>query len=178
MRSKTVLGSKCIIFLESSAIFRLSTTAYQISFPQFRHNSTTWTKNKYNRYPEDFQNIFSEVKTYKCPTSKKRVIISNNMPDHDVTIWRNSNPCEVYSAVEIPLDPENPDPNMTSSQRTEVPMRGMVAMAKNGGELNHKDAFKPIQYYMHRVQNLNFFVHFRQFARTQFRPMDRKNLMA
>lgn len=94
--------------------------------------STSWIPDENNSYPSGFDGIFSQVLTYTCPARGKRIIISNNIPDHDVTIWRNANPCEVLSVVEIPLDPPNPNPAATADEKTEVPIRGMIAMAKNG----------------------------------------------
>jgi hypothetical protein len=41
------------------------------------------------------------VEIYQCPSSGKRVIISNGIPDHDVTLQSPSGPCEIYWAVEV-----------------------------------------------------------------------------
>jgi hypothetical protein len=72
------------------------------------------------------------VAIYRCDASKKRVIISNAIPDHSIKLWRQKNPCEVPYAVELPLFPQNPDPNRDPEDDTEIPIRGMVGMAKNG----------------------------------------------
>ena len=76
-------------------------------------------------YPNDFD-ILNKVEIYTCPSSGKRVILSNGIPDHKVTLQNNMAPCEVNWAVEMPLYPEKANSN------TEVPIRGMIAMALNG----------------------------------------------
>jgi len=81
-------------------------------------------------YPDDFGGVFSQSKIYTC--SDKRVIISNGIPDHDLTLHRSVQPCETNWAVEFPLDPPNPDPERADTDNTEIPIRGMIAMALNG----------------------------------------------
>jgi hypothetical protein len=76
-------------------------------------------------YPDDFA-ILNEVANYQCPSSGKRVIISNGIPDHDVVLWNNFDACVIPWAVEIPLYPE------VATSQTEIPVRGMIAMALNG----------------------------------------------
>ena len=49
-----------------------------------------------------------------------------------MTIWRNTQACEVFTATEIPLNPTPPNPTDTAADKKEVPIRGMVAMALNG----------------------------------------------
>ena len=73
-------------------------------------------------YPDDFNGITNQVQIYKCTTSNKRIIISNGIPNHDVTLQNRIAPCEVNWVVEIPLNPS------VSNQKTEIPMRGMIAM--------------------------------------------------
>ena len=77
-------------------------------------------------YPTDFDGILNQVQIYKCTTSNKRIIISNGIPNHDVTLQNRIAPCEVNWSIEIPLNPS------VANQKTEVPMRGMIAMALNG----------------------------------------------
>ena len=64
-------------------------------------------------------------------TNGKRVIISNNIPDHDVIVHRDVSPVEVLSVVEIPLNPDVPVAK-ENSEKMEIPVRGIVAIAKNG----------------------------------------------
>jgi hypothetical protein len=52
-------------------------------------------------YPDDFQDILNKVEIYQCPSSGKRVIISNGIPDHDVTLQSPSGPCEINWAIEV-----------------------------------------------------------------------------
>ena len=54
-------------------------------------------------YPQDFNGITNQVQIYKCITSNKRIIISNGIPNHDVTLQNRVAPCEVNWAIEIPL---------------------------------------------------------------------------
>ena len=80
------------------------------------------------RYPQDFEGLANEVNIFRCPVSNMRVIISNAIPDHDVLQHNARGPCETMYAIEMPLDPVF-DPMMEIS---EIPLRGMIAMAKNG----------------------------------------------
>eukprot|EP00532_Pseudo-nitzschia_australis_P007992 CAMPEP_0168168388 /NCGR_PEP_ID=MMETSP0139_2-20121125/3066_1 /TAXON_ID=44445 /ORGANISM="Pseudo-nitzschia australis, Strain 10249 10 AB" /LENGTH=416 /DNA_ID=CAMNT_0008085713 /DNA_START=30 /DNA_END=1280 /DNA_ORIENTATION=- len=77
-------------------------------------------------YPDDFEGLSSKVEVWKCPSENKRVIISNGVPDHDVTIYNSNALCEINWVVEMPLNPTQ------ANSRTEVPIRGMIAMAING----------------------------------------------
>lgn len=52
-------------------------------------------------YPNDFSGILNKVEIYQCPSSGKRVIISNGVPDHDLTLQNPLAPCEVNWAVEV-----------------------------------------------------------------------------
>ncbi len=94
------------------------------------------------KYPDDFDALNS-VNIYTCPLLNKRVIISNGIPDHDIIPQSNRQPCEYNWVVEMPLNPE------VASERTEVPIRGMIAMALNGvpafgpQEANSNNAVEP-----------------------------------
>ena len=74
-------------------------------------------------YPQDFNGILNQVQIYKCTTSNKRIIISNAIPNHDVTLQNRIAPCEVNWSIEIPLNP-----SVVPNKKTEVPIRGMIAM--------------------------------------------------
>ena len=66
------------------------------------------------------------MEIYTCPVRQKRVILSNGLPDHDVSVSRSSGnvePCTMNWAVEIPLNP------VLSSRKLEVPPRGAIAFA-------------------------------------------------
>jgi hypothetical protein len=52
-------------------------------------------------YPDGFSGILNKVEIYQCPSSGKRVIISNGIPDHDLTLQTPSWPCEVNWAIEV-----------------------------------------------------------------------------
>jgi len=80
------------------------------------------------RYPEDYEkpNYFEIL---RCPSINKRIFLSNSIPDHDVAMYRNrAQICEIAYAVELPLDPVFD----LSIPKSEVPIRGMIAMARNG----------------------------------------------
>ena len=88
---------------------------------------TTWgVKNVTKIYPGDFDGITNAVSMYNCPALNKKIMISNGIPDHTVTTNGVVQPCEVNWVVEMPLKP------VVDGKRTEVPMRGMIAMATNG----------------------------------------------
>lgn len=89
-------------------------------------DSWTDSKGEYKVYPDDFDGVVSESEIYKCPSRGIRVIISNGVPDHDLTIQNQHGLCLVNWAIELPLNPTVAD------SRTEVPIRGMIAMALNG----------------------------------------------
>ena len=77
-------------------------------------------------YPNDFEGVLSEVEIYQCASSGKRVIISNGVPDHDVTLQNRNGLCEVHWVIEMPLNP------VVAGSPTEIPLRGMIAMSANG----------------------------------------------
>lgn len=76
-------------------------------------------------YPSDFT-VLNEVEIYQCPNSGKRVIISNGIPDHDVITYMDKGICEINWVVEMPLNPTK------ANSKTEIPMRGIIAIALNG----------------------------------------------
>lgn len=77
-------------------------------------------------YPEDFDGILNQVQIFQCPSRGKRVIISNGIPNHGAILQNPRGPCEVHWVVEVPLNPS------VANERTEIPIRGMIAMAMNG----------------------------------------------
>lgn len=63
---------------------------------------TDWDRRETKIYPDDFEGILNNVTIYNCPSSQKRVMISNGIPDHDVdSVPSNTNPCEINWAVEV-----------------------------------------------------------------------------
>jgi len=89
---------------------------------------TSWAgqRGEEKLYPEDFDDILNRVQIYRCPSRDKRVIISNGVPNHSVILQNRNGPCEFHWVVEMPLNPSVAD------RRTEIPIRGMIAMALNG----------------------------------------------
>ena len=62
-----------------------------------------WERNTEYIYPDDFEDLRNEVSIYVCPTSDKRVILSNAIPDHSVTMFNTAVPCEVKWALEVSI---------------------------------------------------------------------------
>ena len=60
-----------------------------------------WNRDEVKTYPDDFQGILNEVEMYICPTSERRIIVSNGIPSHDVHLWNNNDPCEIHWAVSV-----------------------------------------------------------------------------
>jgi len=86
----------------------------------------SWDAGEFKGYPDDFGDLRNEVEIYRCPSRGVRVIRSNGIPDHDVTLYNRNGLCETKWIIELPLDPA------LAETRTEIPTVGMVAMAKNG----------------------------------------------
>mmetsp|Transcript_16509 Transcript_16509/g.37941 ORF Transcript_16509/g.37941 Transcript_16509/m.37941 type:complete len:154 (+) Transcript_16509:465-926(+) len=98
--------------------------------PKHKLRSANWRNDPagdIKEYPTDFDGLTNQVAIYTCPTSDKRVIISNGVPDHTVTIYNPNTLCEINWVVEIPLSPVENEGGLT-----EIPIRGMIAMAVNG----------------------------------------------
>jgi len=86
-----------------------------------------WQKGlTYEYNAENFENILNKVEHYECEGWNKRIIISNGIPDHEVTLGNNNAPCEYEWFIEIPLNP------VYTTEKTEVPSKGIIAMATNG----------------------------------------------
>ena len=64
---------------------------------------TAWDnqKGQVKEYPGDFAGFANEAKIYRCPARNKRVIISNGIPDHQVTLQNKKGPCVINWAVEV-----------------------------------------------------------------------------
>jgi len=90
------------------------------------NNCILWSSNGLKTYPDDFQGVVNQVDIYQCPTSGKRIIISNGIPDHDVVKGNPNSPCEKQWSVALPLNPER------VSSPSELPVRGIIAMSTNG----------------------------------------------
>ena len=85
-----------------------------------------WATNTAMDYPDDFEGILNKIEIYICEQSDKRIIISNGIPDHGVTVGNNMQPCEIPYVIKLPLNP------VIAASVSEIPIRGMIAMAKNG----------------------------------------------
>jgi len=85
-----------------------------------------WKRNNEYEYPNDFEGILNDMTVYTCPTSEKRVIVSNGIPDHTVKQGNNNAPCEINWAILLPLNPEKSD------DLEEIPSKGLIAIATNG----------------------------------------------
>ncbi|KAL7540868.1 hypothetical protein ACHAXR_010440 [Thalassiosira sp. AJA248-18] len=95
---------------------------------------TSWfgQRGEEKTYPGDFiengEVILNKVQIFQCPSRGKRVIISNGIPNHGVILQNRNGPCEINWVVEMPLNPTV----ASEEERTEIPIRGMIAMAMNG----------------------------------------------
>jgi len=86
----------------------------------------SWDNREFKAYPDDFGDLRNEVEIYQCPSRGVRVIMSNGIPNHDVTTYNRNGLCEIKWVIELPLDP------VVAETRTEIPTGGMIAMATNG----------------------------------------------
>lgn len=76
-------------------------------------------------YPDDFP-ILNSRTWYECPESGVRIVVSNNIPDHDVTIGNPNAPCVIPWHIRIPLYPEYVE------TLTEPSALGLVGVQLNG----------------------------------------------
>lgn len=114
---------------ESHAYITLLTI--DILFPLRNNNQNSidsWenSRGEFKAYPDDFEGVLNEVAIYQCPSRGVRVMISNGVPNHDVTLSNRQPLCEVPYVVEMPLNP------VVAQTHTEIPTLGMIAMATNG----------------------------------------------
>ena len=87
------------------------------------YNPVVWS-------PNDTEwNIDPVLKIYKCPSSNKRIIKSNGIPNHDIVIWNPNQPCEQFWQIELPLYPEN---DYSENNLTELPRMNIQAIALSG----------------------------------------------
>jgi len=103
-----------------------SGTSTQFPNPSKGSCMVGWKRGQNYEYPQDFGKILNKVEIYTCKESKKRIIISNGIPDHGVKQGNSNIPCETNWVVSMPLEPKNAD------SVTEIPIRGAIAMAVNG----------------------------------------------
>jgi hypothetical protein len=78
------------------------------------------------KYPDDFCGLTTFFEEYECPTSKTRVIRSNNIPNHNIRVGNPNAPCEIPFHISLPLNPSK------QSSVTEPPPLGILAIAMNG----------------------------------------------
>ncbi len=74
----------------------------------------------------DFGTVLNKVAVYECPTSGKRIIMSNGIPDHEITQGNPNSPCETNWFVSMPLNP------VKTTTAMEPAALGIVAMSLNG----------------------------------------------
>lgn len=121
---------KCLLFVWNfkTSLSQSSCSSERLSFGSPSQGScvSDWSRGETKVYPDDFEGILNSVSIYVCPTSDKRVIISNGIPDHDLEMSNDNEPCEINWVVEIPLNPS------LENSKTEIAPRGIIAMALNG----------------------------------------------
>jgi len=86
--------------------------------------SSMSTGNEY-AYPSGFT-YRNKVAEYSCPVSEKRIIVSNNIPNHAVTLGNPNSPCETPFYVSLPL---SPTPSGTNAEPADL---GLIGIALNG----------------------------------------------
>lgn len=77
-------------------------------------------------YPKDFGGLENAYGIWRCPASKKRVLVSNGITDHDVTQGNPNTMCVVPWYIEFPLNP------IVTTTRTEPASHGVVAFSLHG----------------------------------------------
>jgi len=93
--------------------------------PTASSNCETFRSGKSYNYPNDFKYLNSH-QWYECPTSGYRIVVSNNIPDHDVSVNNPNEPCEIPIYIRLPL-------NATySSSIIEPSNLGIIAVQLNG----------------------------------------------
>ena len=103
-----------------------SGTAPHFNSPAAKTSSCeTFSSGKSYSYPTDFK-VLNYRQWYECPTSGYRIVTSNNIPDHDVSVNNPNEPCEIPLYIRIPL-------NATyTTTSTEPPNLGVIAIQLNG----------------------------------------------
>jgi hypothetical protein len=73
--------------------------------PLYPNSLTSWVNSRgmIKTYPGDFDGILSTVEVFQCPNRGKRVMISNGIPDHEVTLQNRNAPCEINWVVEVSI---------------------------------------------------------------------------
>jgi len=108
----------------------------------------TWSANAAYSYPEEFE-ILNTHDLYECPTSEKRIIVSNAIPDHDSvhqSPTSTSDVCEVNFMVVMPLNPSL----LADDAYLEVPSRDILGMSLTGipaygpQEMDDMNALEPL----------------------------------
>jgi hypothetical protein len=77
-------------------------------------------------YPRDFGGLENAFGIWRCPTAKKRVLVSNGITDHDVKQGNPNTMCAVPWYIEFPLNPT------VTATRTEPASHGVIAFGLNG----------------------------------------------
>jgi hypothetical protein len=86
-----------------------------------------WEENKQYKYPAGFTYKTKWIRK-RCPTTGVRVIVTNGVPNHKVTMGFESRPCEVPWYIEIPLSPTA----RSSGDNATALGTGIIGAALNG----------------------------------------------
>eukprot|EP01095_Lingulamoeba_sp_RSL-Kostka_P006109 TRINITY_DN188_c0_g1_i1.p1 TRINITY_DN188_c0_g1~~TRINITY_DN188_c0_g1_i1.p1 ORF type:complete len:327 (-),score=123.63 TRINITY_DN188_c0_g1_i1:229-1209(-) len=93
--------------------------------PSASSNCESWSNGNTYIYPSGF-NYGNEVQWYECPSSQKRIVVSNGIPNHDVIVGNPNSPCEIPWYVSLPINGTYGD------VLSEPGALGIIAMQLNG----------------------------------------------
>jgi hypothetical protein len=80
---------------------------------------------------QDFGAVLNKVSIYTCPTSEVRVIVSNGIPDHGITLDNPNQPCELNWMISLPLSPTL---TTTLTEPAALGIIGMIGIRYHSGE--------------------------------------------
>ena len=49
--------------------------------------------------------VLNQRQWYECPSSGLRIVVSNGIPDHDITMGNPNSPCVIPWQIALPLNP-------------------------------------------------------------------------
>jgi hypothetical protein len=119
-----------IVALLSNAFSQPNQNTCSQRVPHYNTPSALSTCEKFSpgksyTYPTDFA-VLNYRQWYECPTSGYRIVTSNDIPDHDVTVNNPNEPCEIPLYIRLPLN------GTYSSTLTEPSNLGVIAIQLNG----------------------------------------------
>jgi hypothetical protein len=102
-----------------------SNNVHRVHTPPSSLTCETWSSGNSYSFPTNFEHG-NKYAHYQCPTSNKRIFVSNGIPNHSVTQANPNAACELPWRVEMPLSPT------ATNTLTEPAPLAKVAMGMNG----------------------------------------------